>query len=95
MVWTSILFIFAVSSNASPIFVLAVSRAWWIVWRVTFNCLAMLASCCPLVFRSHIIFCLGVKYPRLRVNFGQTSKAQLPYIVSISSELFISFPNQH
>ena len=40
----------------------------------TLSFLAMLASCCPLLFRSQIIFCLAVKYPKLKVMFVPPSK---------------------
>ena len=46
----------------------------------------------PLLFRSHIIFCLAVKYPKLNVTFTSSCKAQIPYIVSTNLAKFKTLP---
>lgn len=58
------------------------SRDLWTVWRVTFNFLAMWTSWSPLVLRSQMALCLGVRYPRLRVIL-QSCKPITAYIVSV------------
>ena len=57
------------------------SRDLWTVWRVTFNFRAIWTSWSPLLFRSQMIFCLGVRYPKLRVIL-QSHKPLTAYIVS-------------
>ena len=57
----SMWFSFAASVSASDILRLAVFMALWTVWRVTLSSLAMLASCCPLLFSPHIMRCFEVR----------------------------------